>query len=84
MPAGTSEVFHYHERAQQFFFMLFGEAMMEVEDQEIRLTAGEGLHIPAGCRHRIKNVSPRMIRFLVISQPPSHGDRIDIPSTGRG
>ena len=80
MPAGTSEALHYHEYAQQFFFMLFGEAMMEVDDQEVRLTAGEGLHIPAGRRHRLRNSSTHMIRFLVISRPPSHGDRVDIPT----
>jgi mannose-6-phosphate isomerase-like protein (cupin superfamily) len=31
MPPGASEVRHFHRRAQQFFFILSGEAMMETE-----------------------------------------------------
>ena len=78
MPAGAAEIRHYHKHAQQFFFMLFGEAIIEVDDEEIRLSAGEGLQITPGQHHRIKNSSPHLIRFLVISEPPSHGDRVDV------
>ena|SRR5437899_209481 len=78
MPVGAAEIRHYHDHTQQFFFMLFGEAIIEVDDEEIRLTAGEGLHITPGQRHRIKNASSHLIRFLVISEPPSHGDRVDV------
>ena len=84
MPPGTTETLHYHQHAKQFFYMLYGEAMIQVDDQEIRLTPGEGLHKPAGRRHQLRNSSPHMIRFLVISQPPSHGDRIDIPARRKG
>lgn len=76
MPPGTFEVRHHHQRAQQFFFILSGHATMEVEGETIRLSAGEGLHIQQGSRHRIRNESGDPVRFLVISQPASHGDRI--------
>ena len=74
-PAGFEEL-HSHRSAQQFFFILSGEVTMELECEEIRLHAGEGLHIPPRTRHRISNRSRETARFLVISQPPSHGDRI--------
>jgi mannose-6-phosphate isomerase-like protein (cupin superfamily) len=76
MPAGTSEVLHYHGRAQQFFFVLSGETVVEVEGCEIRLAAGEGLGILPGVPHRIRNESKEPVQFLVVSQPPSHGDRV--------
>jgi mannose-6-phosphate isomerase-like protein (cupin superfamily) len=76
MPSGTSEVRHYHQRAQQFFFILSGAASMEIEGETIRLSAGEGVHILPGLRHQIRNESGDPVRFLVISQPQSHGDRI--------
>lgn len=76
MPAGASEVRHYHQQAQQFFFILSGEAVMELKDENVPLAAGDGLHIPAGTPHRIHNHSGNPVEFLVISQPPSHGDRI--------
>ena len=76
MPPGTSEVPHYHERAQQFFFVLNGEAVMEVEGRRIRLSSGQGIHIPPGTRHQIRNESNERVELMVISNPPSHGDRI--------
>jgi mannose-6-phosphate isomerase-like protein (cupin superfamily) len=76
MPAGASEVWHHHARAQQFFFILSGEAVMDLEDRQVHLRAREGIHIPRGVRHRIRNASKEPVQFLVISQPPSHGDRV--------
>lgn len=76
MPAGTSEVRHSHQRAQQFFYVLSGEAVMEVAGSENILSVGAGVHIPPGTIHRIWNRSTQPVRFLVISQPPSHGDRV--------
>jgi mannose-6-phosphate isomerase-like protein (cupin superfamily) len=76
MPPSTSEIRHRHQKAQQFFFMLSGEAVMDVEGRPIPLSIGHGLRIPPGIRHQIRNDSTSPARFLVISQPPSHGDRI--------
>lgn len=76
MPAGACEVLHYHGQAQQFFFVLSGEAVMEVDGCEIRLAAREGSRILPGVPHRIRNESREPVQFLVISQPPSHGDRV--------
>jgi mannose-6-phosphate isomerase-like protein (cupin superfamily) len=41
------------------------------------IPAGSGVRILPGTRHQIRNPSSGPVRFLVISQPPSHGDRID-------
>ena len=78
MPAGAAEVFHYHAQAQQFFFVLSGEAVMEVGGREVRLIAREGVHILPGACHRIRNASNEPLQFLVVSQPPSHGDRMNL------
>lgn len=77
MPPATSEVRHYHRDAQQFFYILSGEAWMEADGREIRLSSGEAVRIPPGTRHQIRNSSEHPVRFLVISQPPSHGDRVN-------
>jgi mannose-6-phosphate isomerase-like protein (cupin superfamily) len=76
IPSGGSEIRHYHERAQQFFYILSGEVIMEVEGENTLLGAGSGIRVPPGARHRISNPSSGAVRFLVISQPPSRGDRI--------
>ncbi len=76
MPPGAEEVRHFHERARQFFYVLSGELTMELEGEEHRLGAGTGLEIAPGLRHQAFNRSPGEVRFLVISQPRSHGDRL--------
>ena len=76
MPPGTSEVRHYHRKAQQFFFVLAGNAEMELDGDTLMLGAGEGIHIAPEMVHRISNAAGEPLRFLVISQPPSNGDRV--------
>ena len=77
MPPGAAEVRHYHERSQQFFYILTGEVLMEINGKNSLVPAGSGVRILPGTRHQIRNPSSAAVRFLVISQPPSHGDRID-------
>ena len=91
MPPGASEVTHYHQRAQQFFFVLSGEAVAETEGCETPLTARQGWHILPGARHRIKNISASTSAVLVSHSRilQSHGDRVVLevgnepPSAGK-
>ena len=76
VPSGACEVRHYHKKAQQFFYILSGEVTMEVEGRTTLLVAGSGIRIVPGVRHQLSNPSSGAARFLVISQPTSHGDRI--------
>jgi mannose-6-phosphate isomerase-like protein (cupin superfamily) len=78
MPPGASEVRHFHRSAQQFFFVLSGQATMEISGERIVLLAGQGLAIPPGTPHQFRNHSAEPVTFLVISQPPSHGDRVTV------
>lgn len=76
MPPGTSEVRHYHQKANQFFYVLRGTLNINVEGNELALKSGQGLHIPAGERHQVHNRSASDVEFIVVSNPPSHGDRV--------
>ena len=77
MPPGAAEIRHYHERAQQFFFVVQGEVLMEVDGKNVLIPAGTGIRILPGTHHQVRNPSSVPVRLLVISQPPSRGDRID-------
>jgi mannose-6-phosphate isomerase-like protein (cupin superfamily) len=68
---------HYHNQAQQFFFVLEGTAVLELEGKELMLSKHEGVHVAAGKSHQMFNRSGNDLVFLVISQPPSHGDRVN-------
>jgi len=77
MPPGAAEIRHYHERSQQFFYILTGEVLMEINGENKLIAAGSGVRILPGTRHQIRNPSSGPVRFLVVSQPPSHDDRVD-------
>ncbi|MFC4100073.1 cupin domain-containing protein [Paenibacillus xanthanilyticus] len=79
MPAGASEERHYHERAHQFFFVLSGSAVMEIEGELHHLQPQEGIDVASGLRHCIRNESAEPVEFLVISAPTTRGDRIAAP-----
>jgi mannose-6-phosphate isomerase-like protein (cupin superfamily) len=76
MPAETSEVRHYHHRTRQFFFVLSGTAILELDGERIILNPCEGLEIPPLFPHQMLNESNEELEFLVISQPNSRGDRV--------
>ncbi|ATL47256.1 cupin [Chitinophaga caeni] len=77
MPPGTSEQLHYHQQAQQFFYMLSGEARFEIAGESTVVKAGEGIRIMPGLKHRILNESGVAIEFIVTSAPATRGDRIN-------
>jgi mannose-6-phosphate isomerase-like protein (cupin superfamily) len=77
IPSGGAEQRHHHKHSQQFFYVLSGEIFMEVEGRTSLILAGSGIRVLPGSRHQISNPSSGPVRFLVISQPPSHGDRFN-------
>jgi mannose-6-phosphate isomerase-like protein (cupin superfamily) len=81
MPPGTAEQRHMHQHATQFFYVLAGELTIELNGEEHRLTPWTGLTVSAQTPHQVFNHGSEDARFLVISQPPSHGDRVAAPQT---
>ena len=75
MPPGAKEVRHYHEKSRQFFFVLSGAATLEVAGKREILKRHEGAEVSPGVSHQIFNESGEDLEFLVVSHPPSHGDR---------
>jgi len=78
MPSGTAERKHYHHFSQQLFFILSGTATFDIEGQEFVLSLHESIHVLPGVKHFIANKGEYDLEFLVISEPKSHGDRIDL------
>jgi mannose-6-phosphate isomerase-like protein (cupin superfamily) len=76
MPPGSSELLHFHHKAQQLFYILRGEAIMEIGDKFIELKPSQSLHIAPGNPHRIRNAGSSALQFIVISEPESHGDKV--------
>ncbi|MBP6918902.1 MAG: GNAT family N-acetyltransferase [Legionellaceae bacterium] len=78
MPPNTAELRHYHKHTDQFFYCLQGELWIQFHHEECVLQDHEGIHIPAGAPHQVKNNSSNNVRFLVFSSSTSHNDRVDL------
>ena len=75
MPPGTAEVRHRHGRARQFFYVLSGTLTLELEGTTHAIAAGAGIEVPPGAAHTAANRGAEDTYFLLVSQPPAHGDR---------
>ncbi len=78
MPIGTREQLHIHEKATQFFYILKGQATFYFKDEVFLLNANDGLRVLNKEQHLIANESNVEIEFLVISQPNTNNDRVNI------
>ncbi|SPZ37424.1 Uncharacterized conserved protein, contains double-stranded beta-helix domain [Plesiomonas shigelloides] len=78
VPSGAGEIRHLHENAEQFFYVLSGIATLEVAGHVHKIKPLHGIHIPAKTPHQLSNQGESELTFLVISTPPSHGDRVEI------
>jgi mannose-6-phosphate isomerase-like protein (cupin superfamily) len=78
MPSGTSEKLHFHEHAEQFFYILKGEAVFYIDEEKFSVKTGESISILPKSKHYISNESEEELEFLVISNPSTDNDRIEI------
>ncbi len=48
----TDARLHYHERTDEFYYILGGSGRMALDDSEIDLHEGDVVYVPRGTRHR--------------------------------
>lgn len=77
MPTGTAEQLHYHNKANQFFFILKGTATFEIDTVQTAVSEHQGIEIKAGQQHRIMNLGNADLEFILYSQPSTKNDRIN-------
>lgn len=78
VPAGAKETRHFHSTARQFFFILSGYAVIEINGKRVTLTEGQGIEVAPGTSHQFINESPEDVHFLVVSHPSTRGDRVEV------
>lgn len=78
MPSGTAEKRHFHNNAEQFFYILKGEAVFYINEEKFSVKTGESITILPKSEHYISNESTEDVEFLVISAPSTNNDRIEI------
>jgi len=59
-------------RADQIIYIVEGDALVGVEDEERRAGAGSLVMIPAGARHHVHNAGRSPLFFVTIYAPPAY------------
>jgi len=73
MSPGQSTDRHYHKLCEEFYFLLEGNALMEIDGETHDVAPGDAILIPPGARHQITAKSN--LRFLCCCAPPyDHAD----------
>jgi mannose-6-phosphate isomerase-like protein (cupin superfamily) len=75
LPPGSSTQRHYHRLSEEFYFILEGQAEMEIDEHLSLVNPGDAILIPPGAWHQIKAHTDTPVRLLCCCAPPySHDD----------
>jgi len=73
LAAGAATDRHYHRLSEEFYYLLGGRGLMELNGEEREVGPGDVILIPAGAWHQIRALEP--LRFLCCCAPPyAHED----------
>ncbi len=61
-----------HEGGDQFFRIENGHGLLTIDGRESEITDGDGIVVPAGARHNIKNVGEEPLKLYTLYAPPHH------------
>jgi mannose-6-phosphate isomerase-like protein (cupin superfamily) len=67
IPAGGSTQRHWHRDSEEFYFLLEGRGVMEIDGSNREVGPGDAILIPAGAWHQIIATEP--LRFLCCCAP---------------
>ncbi|MFQ6097128.1 MAG: cupin domain-containing protein [Armatimonadota bacterium] len=76
--AGRSTLSHVHREFEEVYYVLRGDAAMELNGEVARMRAGDAVYISPGAEHRITCVGPGDLVILCICAPPYRGDGTDV------
>ena len=68
IPAGGATQRHWHRESEEFYFLLEGRGLMEIDGEQREVGRGDAILIPAGAWHQIR--ATETLRFLCCCAPP--------------
>jgi len=63
---GQRPSYQYHHQRAEHWVVVSGEALVTLDDIDVRLSAGEHIYIPIGSKHRIQNVGDKNLIFIEV------------------
>lgn len=74
LPAGGATQRHHHKLAEEFYLILEGSGLMEIDGETREVTTGDAILIPPNAWHQI-TARQTALRFLCCCAPPyAHED----------
>jgi mannose-6-phosphate isomerase-like protein (cupin superfamily) len=74
LPAGCATQRHHHKLSEEFYFILEGSGIMEIDGEQREVGPGDAVLIPPGAWHQI-TAQEKTFRFLCCCAPPyAHED----------
>jgi mannose-6-phosphate isomerase-like protein (cupin superfamily) len=65
-----------HEDRDQFFRIEEGEGVVDIDGKANPVSDDDGVIVPAGARHNVRNTGSRPLKLYTIYGPPEHKDGI--------
>ena len=66
---GAETQAHRHPHTEEIYYILTGKGLMAIESEQRAVGPGDGIAIPAGMRHQIRNVGSQDLVFLCCCVP---------------
>ena len=77
LPVGAATEAHRHPRTEEIYYVLRGAGLMRVGAEERSVGPGDGVLIPPGSLHQIRNVGAEPLVLLCCCAPPyAHEDTV--------
>ena len=74
---GQSTAPHYHRLTEEIYYILSGQGLMTVGEEDRTVVAGDAIAIPPGAVHTITNVGEEVLTFLCCCAPAyEHEDTV--------
>ncbi len=77
VPVGGSTQEHYHQKAEEIYYITHGTGRIRIEGEMREVKAGDAIAIPLGQRHKLWNTGGETLRLLCCCVPAyEHSDTI--------
>ncbi|MFC2037380.1 cupin domain-containing protein [Chloroflexota bacterium] len=66
VPVGSAIPVHRHDQDEELYFIFEGEGILTLDDQEVRVGAGDLAACRLGSSHGLRNTSKQEIKLIVV------------------
>jgi len=69
LPPGASVTPHHHEVIEEIYYVIEGEGVMLIDDEERKVGEGDAIYIPRFARHTLTNTGEKQMKILLVCGP---------------